>query len=128
MKRKGFIFDQIVDPDNLRRAFWKAQTGKSDRQYVIDFREHLDANLLQIRNQLLDGSYRCGNYHYFTVYDPKKRVICAAPFSERIIHHAIMNICAADFDNRQIPFSYACRQGKGTFAAIKQVACHQKKY
>ena len=47
MKRKGFIFDQIADPANLRLAFWKAQTGKSNKQYVIDFREHLDANSLK---------------------------------------------------------------------------------
>ena len=78
MKRKGYILEQIADPDNLRLAFVKAQIGKSAKKDVISFREHLDANLLQIRNQLLDGSYRCGNYHYFTVFDPKERVICAA--------------------------------------------------
>ena len=128
MKRKGFILEQIADPDNLRLAFLKAQIGKSTKKDVISFREHLDTNLLQIRNQLLDGSYRCGNYHYFTVFDPKERVICAAEFSERVVHHAIMNICAVDFENKQITYSYACRKGKGTFAAIKQAACYQKKY
>ena len=39
-----------------------------------------------------------------------------------------MNICAVDFENRQIPDSYACRKGKGTFAALKQIAANQKKY
>jgi len=128
MKRKGYIFEQIADPDNLRQAFWKAQIGKSVKKDVVNFREHLDANLFQIRNRLLDGSFHFGNYHYFTIYDPKERVICAANFSERVVHHAIMNICAPDFENRQIPFSYACRKGKGTFAAINQATCHQKKY
>ena len=128
MKRKGYIIDQIADSDNLRLAFWKAQIGKSAKKDIISFRSQLDVNLLQIRNQLLDGSFRFGNYHYFTIYDPKERVICAAEFSERVVHHAIMNICHEDFENRQIPYSYACRKGKGTFAAIKQASLYQKKY
>jgi len=128
MKRKGYILEQVADPDNLRQAFWKAQAGKSSKKDCIEFRQHLDFNLLQIRNQLLDGSYCCGDYHFFTIYDPKERVICAAPFKERVVHHAIMNICAVDFDNRQIPYSYACRKGKGTFAALKQIAYNQKKH
>jgi len=128
MKRRGYLIEQIADPDNLRLAFWKAQKGKSCKKDVVAFREHLDANLLQIRNSLLSDSYRCGYYHYFTIYDPKKRVICAANFSERVLHHAIMNVCACDFENRQMSHSYACRKGKGTFAALEQAARYQKKY
>ena len=128
MKRKGYIFEQIADPDNLRLAFWKAQIGKSAKKDVVSFRERLDIHLLQIRNQLIEGTCQYGNYHYFTIYDPKERVICAADFGERVVHHAIMNICAVDFENRQTPYSYACRKGKGTFAAIKQACYYQKKY
>jgi retron-type reverse transcriptase len=128
MKRKGYIIEQIADIDNLRLAFWKAQKGKSMKQEIVLFRENLDARLLQIREQLLDSSYRFGAYHYFTIYDPKKRIICAAPFDERVVHHAIMNICAIDFDKRQIPYSYACRKNRGTFAAVEQAAFYQKKY
>jgi len=128
MKRKGYIFEQIADIDNLRFAFWKAQKGKSQKKDVAAFRANLDSNLLQIRNELLEGSYRYGDYHYFTIYDPKRRVICAASFAERVLHHAVMNICAIDFDNRQIPHSYACRKGKGTFAALEQTAQNQKRF
>jgi len=128
MKRKGYIIEQIADPDNLRLAFWKAQIGKSTKKDVVAFRQNLDANLMQMRNQLLDGSFHFGKYHYFSIYDPKERVICAADFGERVVHHAIMNICAVDFENRQIPYSYACRKGKGTFAALKQAYNCQKKY
>jgi len=128
MKRKGYLIEQIADPENLRMAFWKAQIGKSAKKDVAAFREHLDVNLLKIRNQLLEGSFRFGNYHYFSIYDPKERVICAAEFRERVLHHAIMNICALDFENRQIPYSYACRKGKGTFAALQKASYYQKTY
>jgi hypothetical protein len=128
MKRRGYITEQIADIDNLRLAFWKAQKGKSMNPEVVLFRENQDARLLEIRERLLDGSCRFGSYHYFTIHDPKKRIICAAPFAERVVHHAVMNICAIDFDNRQIPYSYACRKNRGTFAAVEQAAVYQKKY
>jgi retron-type reverse transcriptase len=128
MKRKGYIFEQITDVDNLRMAFYKAQLGKSSKQDVILFRNSLDANLLNIMSGLDNGNYRFGRYRYFTIYDPKKRIICAASFPERVIHHAIMNICAVDFENHQIPYSYACRKNRGTFSAIEQASCYQRKY
>jgi hypothetical protein len=128
MKRKGYIVEQVADVDNLRLAFWKAQRGKSAKPEVALFRAGLDAHLLRLREQLLDGSYRMAGYRYFTVYEPKERVICAAPFGERVVHHAIMNVCADDFDRRQVPYSYACRKGKGTFAALEQAAVYQQRY
>ena len=128
MKRHGYIYEQVLDSDNLRLAFYKAQKGKSAKLEVKLFRENLDANLLSIRTRLLNNSYCFGNYNYFSIYDPKHRIICASSFEERIIHHAIMNICSIHFDNHQIPNSYACRKGKGTFAAIKKAAIFQKKY
>ncbi|MDR0543215.1 MAG: RNA-directed DNA polymerase [Dysgonamonadaceae bacterium] len=128
MKRKGFLFDNITDMDNLRLGFWKAQKGKSAKSDVIEFRRGLDHRLSQISKALSENTYPFGQYHYFTIYDPKRRVICAASFAERVIHHAIMNICAADFENYQIPYSFACRKNKGTFAAVKQAAQYQKQF
>lgn len=61
-------------------------------------------------------------------FNPKERVICAASFEERVIHHAVMNVCAPHFENHQLPHSYACRKGKGTFAAIETARLHQRKY
>jgi len=69
-----------------------------------------------------------GNYHYFKIYDPKERTICAAAFSERVIHHALMNVCHANFDRFQIFDSYACRLGKGTYAALNRAKQYQQKY
>lgn len=54
----------------------------------------------------------------FTIYDPKERLITAPCFAERILHHAIMNLCEPEFDKRLIFHSYACRKGKGQFAGL----------
>lgn len=118
MKRAGNLFPKIADPDNLRLAFLKASRGKKDRWEVVRFRENLDGNLIRLRIGLLNGSVALGRYRYFTVNDPKKRKICAALFTERVLHHAIMNVCEPALESYAIFDSYACRKGKGGVAAV----------
>ncbi len=108
----------IAGMDNLRLAFLKAKRGKSIKTDVIDFGHALEANLRLMREGLLSQMIPIGDYHFFTVYDPKERRICAAPFAERVMHHAIMNICEPMLERAAIYDSYACRKGKGRLAAI----------
>lgn len=124
MKRTGGLMPQIVEPDNLRLAFWKARKGKTGVAEVEAFRTNLDENLLQLRHELLTGTVRVGDYHYFTIYDPKERVICAASFRERVLHHALMNVCHSVFERFQLDCSYATRPGKGTYAALERALAY----
>ena len=127
-KRIGFLMPYIADPDNLRLAFWKARKGKEIKEEVIDFRKYLDKNLVSLRNELLNGTEEVGNYYYFTIHDPKERVICAAPFRQRVLHHAIMNVCHPIFERFQIFDSYATRVGKGQYAALERAKIYSAKY
>lgn len=128
MKRVGYLIEEIANPENLRLAFLKARRGKQSKQEVLDYTENLDENLLHLREQLLKGKVLAGGYYYFKIYDPKERLICAAPFAQRVLHHALMNICHVYFDRFQIYHSYASRKGKGTFAAINTASQNQRKY
>ena len=118
MKRVNNIIIQAAEPDNLRLAFWKAQKGKTYAQQVQLFRQNLDSNLIDLREQLLSGQVEVGDYRYFRVFDPKEREICASVFPEQVIHHALMNICHAHFEEAQIYHSYASRPAKGVHAAL----------
>ena len=119
MRRVNHIFHRIADMDNLRVAFWKAARGKSDRTAVIDYRRDLEQYLLNLRTMLLSSdSPVIGRYHYFTIFDPKERIICAADFPERVLHHAIMNVCEPVFESSHIFDTYACRKGKGSLRAV----------
>jgi retron-type reverse transcriptase len=128
MKRLNNLTPLIADPDNLRFAFWKARKAKNGKEEVILIRKNLDKNLLLLRNQILTANVEVGNYHYFTIYEPKERLICAASFPQRVLHHAIMNICHHTFEKHQIFDSYASRKEKGTYAAIDRAKAYQKKY
>ncbi len=120
MKRAGGLFEKLISIDNLQLAFWKAQHGKSGKFDVIAYRERLNQNLYDMRSNLIDGSFPIGCYHYFTVNDPKERNICAASFPERVMHHALMNVCEPVFERYAILDSYACRKRKGSLLAVKR--------
>lgn len=118
---------KITDWNNLHLAFYKAQKGKARQDTVKRFSSNLDANLRRLQQELITGKIRVGDYHYFKIYDPKERLICAAAFHERVMQHALMNVCHPFFERYQIFDSYASRVGKGTYAAIQraQYFCHQ---
>ena len=128
MKRVGHLMERIASMDNLHEAFLRASRGKAQSAAVRLFRQHLDSNLLQMSSQLLDGTYRFGTARYFTIYDPKKRTICAASFTDRVAFHAMMRICHPVFDNYQIYDSYASRKDKGTYKALERACEMSRRY
>jgi len=108
----------LVDRDNLGLAVAKAQRGKRSRPDARSFTANLEANLQSLAAQIDSGSFRHGRVRQFVVHDPKERIITAPCFEERVLHHAIMNVCGDWFDRRLIDDSYACRVGRGRVAAI----------
>ena len=109
---------KIADAENLRLAFWKAAKGKRGKADCLAFRERLDENLTALGTELLAGDVPVGVYHYFKVHDPKERLICAASFRERVLHHALMNVCEPVLEGAAVFDSYACRRGKGRLLAV----------
>jgi RNA-directed DNA polymerase len=128
MKRIGFLIEKIADIDNLRLAFWKARKGKSYSAEVTKYRKNLEENLLALRQQILSGEVKVGNYRYFKVFEPKERQICASAFNEQVLHHALMNVCHCYFEAYQINESYASRKGKGTYAALEKAKAYTERY
>ncbi|MEK7677765.1 MAG: RNA-directed DNA polymerase [Verrucomicrobiota bacterium] len=120
MKRAGHLLPRIAERGNLVLAFWKAARGRRNSNTVRGFAGGLDERLRSLSREILDGSVTVGEFARFVVFDPKQRTIHAAPFRERVLHHAIMNICGPHFERGAIDGSCACRAGKGNRAALVQ--------
>jgi RNA-directed DNA polymerase len=127
MKSSGSLYHKIHDPENLRDAFLKASRGKRDRNEIIAYVNDLQGNLALLSQQIEECKLDIGYYRFFTVHDPKKREICAASFPERVLHHAIMNICEPALERYAIHDTYACRKDKGHRKAVlrAQYFCRQ---
>ena len=120
MKRIGNLLDAVLERDNLRLAFSKALRGKRRQPEVRRFAAELDQRLQRMAEQLRDGTFPVGRFHQFVIRDPKERIITAPCFDERVMHHALMNVCEPWFDRWLVPDSYACRVGKGRIAALQR--------
>ena len=115
------IFEAITDWDNLWRAFRQAARGKRRTLSVATFEQQLADALIDLQNALRARSYRPGAYRHFLIHEPKRRKISAAPFRDRVVHHALCNVIEPLFEQRFIAHSYANRKGKGTHRAVDQL-------
>jgi retron-type reverse transcriptase len=118
VRRTNHLFEQLADRENLRLAVHKALRGKRSKTDARAFIEHLDKNIDKLRGELLSGDVPVGQYHQFTIFDPKRRLITAPCFRERVLHHAIVNVCEPVFERWLIADTFACRRGKGRLAAL----------
>ena len=121
MKTCKNLFDKICSFENLQLAYLKARKCKRYRSEILKFSYNLEENLLRLQQELLTQTYHHGSYREFIVCDSKKRKIKAAPFRDRVVHHALCNIIEPIFDRGFIYDTYACRENKGTHRAIKRL-------
>jgi hypothetical protein len=128
MNRQAGLFEAVVRFDNLLRAAGRAARGKRDRPTVARFELDLERELLALQEELTAGAYRPGTFFTFEIRDPKRRSICAAPFRDRVVHHALCDVLEPAFERRLIFDTYACRPRKGTHAAIARAREFSRRY
>lgn len=120
MKRHGNLWADVVNFQNLVAAARQAQRGKRFRDNVLRFNYNLENELTQLQHQLQNKTYRPGQYKTFHVKEPKARLISAAPYRDRVVHHALCNVIMPVFERTFIHDSYANRVGFGTHRALKR--------
>jgi len=123
MKPHDDLYPQVWDWDNLFLAYRKASKGKRGKPPAAGFEYHLEDNLVRLQNELQDKSYCPGAYVSFYIHEPKRRLISAAPFRDRVVHHCLCNVIEPIFERRFIFDSYANRVGKGIHRALDR--CQQ---
>ena len=122
------LWPEVVDWANLLIAYQRCRRRKRYKMGATEFDSCWESNLLQLQRELSTLEYRPGPYRHFFVYEPKERRISAAPFRDRVVHHAIINVMEPRLDRRFIFDSYACRRGKGTHRAIRRAQYYMRKY
>jgi hypothetical protein len=127
-KSYNHLFPKIATFGNLHSAWEAASRGKRRRLDVAAFERNLEPNLLRLERELRDGSYQPGGYRSFYIREPKRRRISAAPFRDRVVHHALVQVIAPIWEARFSNASYACRIGKGTHRAANHAQALLKRY
>jgi RNA-directed DNA polymerase len=122
------LYPQICSFENLYLAYRKARRGKRGTAAVARFERNQEEELLRLRDELQTQTWQPGAYHSFFIHDPKRRLISAAPFRDRVVHHALCNVIEPIWERRFIYDSYANRLGKGTHRAILRCSQFARRY
>ena len=120
-QRHDQLWDGFPTFNRLIRAFYRAARSKFDREAVLKFHLNLESQILKMRDLLQNEIYEWGVYRQFWVIDPKLRLIESAPFRDRVVHQALVEVLEPIIDPTLYYHSYACRTGRGSHAAVKQL-------
>ena len=126
MKRFGFLFDKIVDMNNLIDAHKNAKRGKRFYKEVKMVDSNLEFYLKHIQKILIEKSYKVSEYKIFEKNENgKMRIIHKLPyFPDRIIQWAVLKILEPIFISSFIKDTYSSIPGRG----IHKIVIDLKKY
>jgi retron-type reverse transcriptase len=127
-KTENNLIERIADMDNLRLAYAKTASGKRDTHAYLEFKEYSGANLLLLREELMEGVWEQGPCRNFTIWEPKERAISALAFKDRVAQHALINILGPKLDKALLPYTFGCRTGFGTHAGVRHIQSRMRKY
>ncbi|MBN2891591.1 MAG: hypothetical protein JXL97_06980 [Bacteroidales bacterium] len=118
MKTHKNLFPQVCSFQNLLLAYKKAKRGTKQTYETNDYYFNLETKLLELQQKLITQTYQPAEYRYFEIHEPKKRTISVATFTDRIVHHAVVNVLEPIYEKIFIYHSYATRKNKGTHKAV----------
>lgn len=108
-------FEYLVEADH------SARKGKRYRAEVLAFTANLEHNLFQIQEQMIAVDCPLGPYRKLWVSVPKKRLVMALPYPDRIVQWSLYQYLNPVYDRLFIEDSYACRKGKGSHKAAARL-------
>lgn len=117
-KRYRNLIAKITSQRNMEMAHRLTAAGKRLTPGYLDFKEFSALNLTELARDMASGAYAPGAPHEFYVYDPKRRLISALPFRDRIAQQALCLVIGPVFDRALLPRTFASRPGKGTHAGV----------
>ncbi|MBI2372920.1 MAG: group II intron reverse transcriptase domain-containing protein [Deltaproteobacteria bacterium] len=120
MRSAKHLWPAVASPEALDHAWRKARRGKRYRASAARFELDAETELRRLLEELEGGSYRPGRHRLIFLREPKRRVIAAAPFRDRVVHHAVHEVLEPILARSFLDDSFACRPGKGTQRAILQ--------
>lgn len=118
-KRYRNLIGAIVSPAAIQEAYRLTSAGKRMSAGYLDFKEFAPLNLAELGRDMAEGRYVQGEPRQFHVFDPKKRLISALPFRDRVAQQALCQVIGPIFDRALLPRAFACRVGKGVHAGVK---------
>jgi hypothetical protein len=125
MKRAGYLYDKIIDKENIRKAIEKSSKGKLKRNYVKRVLANEEFCINSIYELLSSKELIKFNYKEVKIYDVlnKKERIISKPnyFPDQIIHYCIMNVLEPILLKKMYGYSCGSIPKRGTSFGSKNL-------
>ena len=119
-RRHGWLWERLTSFAHPLHAAKQSARGKRWRPEVLRYHAELEYEILALQESLNAKTYQPGEYRTFEIREPKPRLISAAPYRERVVHHALTAMLEPIWEQSFLADSFACRKGKGTHAAMRR--------
>ena len=107
--------------ENLHRAWLDCRRRKRGKTAALVFEANAEEELLDFASELAGRTYRPRPSFCFVARNDKYREVFAAQFRDRVVHHLLVRELEKTWEPVFIYDSYACRKGKGTYAAVNRL-------
>ncbi len=112
-------FEKVADFNNLYTAYRKAKSGKGYKNSSAKFEVQALNGIHKLKYELETKQYTVSSYNRFYVYEPKKRLIEAAAFKDKIVQHSLCdNVLLPKLSEVFIRNNFAGQIGKGTLFGL----------
>jgi len=127
MEKHQHVFEKFVEFENQYDGYRLARRDKRYKPEVLAYSAHLEENIIDGINHLIWKDYGISGVHEFYEYFPKKRIITAWPFKNRVINCAAYNVLWPIYVRSMYEHSYGSIPGRGTVKATQQLQKWMKK-
>lgn len=112
------LFSRLTAVDHLLAALDRTARGKRRRPDVSWFLLRREPAVAALARALADGRWRPAGFDLLRLREPKRRIIARAPFADRVVHTALVDLIAPVFDRSLMPEDFACRPAFGQHRAV----------
>lgn len=122
-------FEELCSFETLWNAYRRARRCKRSKGSTAAFEYSAIEELLILSKSLLQGKYQPDPLDAFLIYEPKKRLIQAPTFRDKVVQHAITdNIVYRELSRSFTLNTYAAQYGKGTHFGLEMLEKHLRTY
>ena len=122
-------YEKALRLSEMQRAARECARGHYYKESVSSYMRDSLCKNQRLAKEIRSGRYRTSNYYIFTIAEPKKRIICATRFRDRIFQKSICNNGVRnDLLGSLIYDNGACQRNKGVDFAIDRTITFLQKF
>lgn len=122
-------YQELCSFGTLWTAYHRARRCKRGKKSTAPFEYSAIEELLILSKSLLQGTHQPDPLDAFYIYEPKKRLIQAPTFRDKVVQHALTDYIVYDELARSFTLNtYAAQYGKGTHYGLEMLKRHMRTY